>query len=523
MNQATINSVQRVAADRQLFNKRILIDTSKGPRCLAEVLEPWQEADEAAIEPSIQAIINGDTSNENVKRRVYLERPRGHDKTSAIARVAIRTLAARKAPGSGVWVASDRDQAALGREAIRRLLTFNPPLQKFIDAQRDKIVFENGSQLDIISSDAGSAYGRLDDLIIADEITHWKENAEPLWQALYSTAPKRNSLVFIIANSGYMDTWPWRIREAARQSPDWIFSRLEGVKASWITAKTLEEQRRFLPRMAYSRLWENLWVSAAGDAIAAEDISCSFERKLSPLTTPEPNNMYVGGLDLGVSRDWSAFVVIGKAKDGRVRVAQVHVWKPPPGGKVPLDSVASAIFKAHETFKLRAVAADPSQAHLMIQQLQKQGVRISERPQTGARLQEQADAVIEVFSSRQIDCIDDPRLRFDLEHLRLEARSYGWRLCSDRGPEGHGDIASGLSIALAAARSLKPTRQFAIGVGGQPLVGGHPPAGNEYRPNWHTGHRGDFAPEPIDPATIGPGHVAFHSLHAALNAARLEP
>jgi len=243
MSQAA-NSIQRVAANRGEFDARLLIDTAKGPRRLADVIEPWQERDEAALEPSIQAVIGN--RREGVRMRAYLERARGHDKTGFCARTAIRALAGRKAPGSAVWVASDRDQAALGREAINRLLTFNEVLRKFIDCQKDKVTFKNGSQLDIISSDAGSAYGRLDDLIVVDEITNWKDNAQPLWEAMISTAPKRNALVLVISNAGYQDGWQWKIREAARTSPEWLFSRLEGPVASWITPAQLDEQRRFL-------------------------------------------------------------------------------------------------------------------------------------------------------------------------------------------------------------------------------------------------------------------------------------
>ena len=49
----------------------------------------------------------------------------------------------------------------------------------------------------------------------------------------------------------------------------------------------------------------------------------------------------------------------------------------------------------------------------------------------------------------------------DLRHLRVEERSYGVRLVSDRGINGHGDLATALTIGLATAKNCK-SRQFAV-------------------------------------------------------------
>ena len=111
-----------------------------------------------------------------------------------------------------------------------------------------------GGSITIESSEVGSSYGILPDLIVADEVTHWKED-DGLWSSLISSAAKRQNCLFLaITNSGFVDSWAWRARETVPTDSGWIFSRMEGVKAPWLSEKTLEEHRRMLPQVAFNRL-----------------------------------------------------------------------------------------------------------------------------------------------------------------------------------------------------------------------------------------------------------------------------
>ena len=113
----------------------------------------------------------------------------------------------------------------------------------------------------------GSSYGILPDLIIADELAHWQGDGG-LWHSLISSAAKRsNCLLVVISNAGFVDSLAVGRREAARTDPAWIFCRLDGPEASWLTADRLAEQRRMLPAVAYARLWGNQWCSGGGDAL----------------------------------------------------------------------------------------------------------------------------------------------------------------------------------------------------------------------------------------------------------------
>ncbi len=147
------------------------------------------------------------------------------------------------------------------------------------------------------------------DALLIDEITHWPANAEGLWHSLISTAAKKETtFLCIIANSGWAESWQWNVREAARTDPDWYFSRLNGPPP-WITPKRLEEQRRMLPPLAFARLWLNEFSASGGDALTPADVHAAFS-EAEPMTGGEPGFIFIGGLDLGLVRDFSAFVIL---------------------------------------------------------------------------------------------------------------------------------------------------------------------------------------------------------------------
>jgi phage terminase large subunit-like protein len=335
--------------------------------------------------------------------------------------------------------------------------------------------------------------------MLADEIVHWRNR--DLWDSLFSaTAKKAEALLIVATNAGHevdergKETWQFGLRENVRLSGDWYFSALDGPMASWLRAKHLEEQRRLLPQAAFDRLWMNRWVARAGDALDPDDIEKAIT--LNGPTGPERGYAYFGGTDLGLSRDGSAVVIVGvhvghcerlpiaevqrrrpptieamldngilESREDenryttlyhqpmhRLRLAAVHLWKPQPGKQVDLDQVERTIIDAHQRFRLGAIACDPWQAGLLIQRLQRAGAPAEDTPFTHGNLQAMASHVMESFREKEIDLFPYPQLIADLRSLRVVEKSYGIRLDSPRGPDGHGDCATALALAILAAR-----------------------------------------------------------------------
>jgi hypothetical protein len=489
------------------FRSALLIDSDSGPQRLGAICDDWQRRDFEALDDGWKAVAGVGNVTAPVLR-AWLERSRGHSKTSDLAVMVAWALFASSRRLSGVLAAADRDQAKLLRDAVSKLVRLNPWLAEYITVQEGKILNPHtGSECVVIASDVASSYGLLCDFIICDEVTHWADRG--LWDSLLSTAAKRKTcLLLCITNAGFCDRWQFTIREAIRNDPSWYFSRLDGPKARWITADRLAEQRRLLPDIAYRRLWLNEWSGGSGDAIHPDDLLAALTMT-GPMDGKELGWAYVSGLDLSVSRDATALVTLAintgwtEVKEapqrkttpinralieaglieprrnegpqyinhpgtGRIRLADVRVWEPHNGSRVDLSEVEATIIATHERFSLSAVAADPFQAALMVERLQRRGLPIYTLDQTGITLQAQATAVLDAFRERIVDLYPHDQLLADLAGLQIAERNYGFRLVSPRATRmdthatQHGDTATGFSIgALAAKRAvLRPVRQI---------------------------------------------------------------
>lgn len=479
-------------SDPSYFRASLVIDADGTPRRLGDVLGPWQRSDFAALDPGWKRAA-GQAATGGCSR-AWLERPRGHSKTLDIAIQTTWALFAARRKLKGAAAAGDLDQAGLLRDAIEGLRRCNPWLSEIITVQKERVVNKHtGSELSILTSDAPTSYGLTPGFIVADEVTHWAKR--DLWDSLISAAAKRaNCLVVVITNAGFQDSWQWEIREAIRQDHGWYFSRLDGPVASWITPDRLAEQRRLLPEIAYRRLWLNEWSSGSGDALNPEDISRAVILS-GPTVKQEPGWAYAAGLDLGLSRDASALVIIAKhvgwleilekqapelsyrervlidaglmarpgltptfvdhPGTGRLRLVDVKVWTPTAGRKVSVEAIEQAIIEASERFEGLRVGVDPWQAAYLVERLRKRGLSIEPVDFMANNLKPMCSAVLEAFSEGAIDLYDHPRLLADLKALRVEERQYGVRLVSPRGPSGHGDAATGLSIALHVLRGIE--------------------------------------------------------------------
>lgn len=497
MNATIIRAMQ---SDPAVFRQHLLIDGDSGPRRLGECLDPWQRADFEATDGGWKRVAGVPT--ENPIQRAYLERARGHSKTSDQACMATWVLLASQRQISGVAAAADRDQSRLLRDGIAKLISLNPWLTEIIDAQSYRVVNKiTGSTLDILSSEAATSYGLTPSFVLADELTHWHNDA--LWISLFSAAAKRvDCMLTIISNAGTGcgSSWQWNVREAARLSDDWYFHSLDGPQASWISEKHLAEQRRMLPPLAFDRLWLNRWTSGSGDALTEADITAAVLHD-KPWRTRKSGWVFVGGLDIGLAKDATAFVVVAKnvgettitekpRKDrntlprplaimaelgmegapyapefdevvnvvegtGKLRVAAVQLWKPERGQRVDLAEVERAIVRAHEHYGLSRLCYDPHQCEYLSDRLEAAGVPVERVPFSGANLQAMATSVLDAFSARNIELYDHPQLLADLRNLRVEEKSYGVRLTSPRGPSGHGDAATALALSIFASRAFE--------------------------------------------------------------------
>lgn len=427
---------------------------------LGNRIDDWQQRDFVAMDAGWQTVAGRQLStvdNSKPFMRAYLERPRGHSKTTDIALSVVWVLMAAKRQVRGVVASGDRDQALLDRNAIEVICRAHPWIADVLEVRADRVVNRHtGSTCEIISSDADTSYGLLVDFIICDELTHWGDSGEALWNSLFSAAPKKqNCLLLIIANAGLGmgSSWQWRVREAARTDADWYFSRLDGPVASWIDPAHLAEQQRFLPTQVFNRLWRNEWTSAAGDMLTREDIEAAVTGSVQPLHSAEDGWAYMAGLDLSTRRDHSALVIVGvKPDEQKVRLASVQSWAPLPGKDIDLEEIELAVLQAAWAFPGLNVGADPWQAEMLMQRCRRQHVNIFPIHFVGRMLDSMATAMLQIFRERLFAMYRDEQLIDQLLRLRIVEKGFGLKIEAPRSSAGgHCDSAMALAIALLLA------------------------------------------------------------------------
>ena len=488
--QANLTDLQR---NLDAYLAAVHVETDVEPQPFAKVADPWQKRDIRAIAPAIEKLVNP-KAPEPEQRRCWWVRPRGHSKTADVAMLIVRVLAFSKRRRRGVWIASDKDQGCEGLDAIATLCRHNHWLGGLLTIRADKV--ENartGSTLYFTTSDVSSAFGWKDcDLFVLDELTHWRTNGEELWTAMYSAAGKRKGAVLFASMNAGFDGWQRDLRNKAAADPNWIFSELPDAAASWIDRKQLEDQRKYLPQVAFDRLWRNRWSSGGGDALTPEDIAAAFDPSLQPMDY-DPGWTFCAGVDLGLKRHGAAVVIVAVPQGGRsgpIRLAHHKLWRPTYGTKVNTLEVEQHLLDCLDKFDLQRIGFDPWQMEHLAQRLEvisgehrrNVGRRFLESPfmveipPTGANLRKIATMTIEFFKDRRVRCYDCQPLRADLHKLRCEEKSYGVRLTSPDDETGHGDTFSAFALALLIAHELAGEETATVSIGDQPSPGPYPGA-----------------------------------------------
>jgi hypothetical protein len=385
--------------------------------------------------------------------QIWAEAVKGASKDCDAALVLLWLIAFAKVALDVQVGASDEDQSNEMLKAAKAWLATISWLDGRVRAQSSKLVCKStDSTITFVASDAsGGAHGSRCQLYVINEITHIAKTE--FWQTLLDNAVKVDGCVWILTNAGFTETDAYKLREACRTSPRCGFHQFKGP-TPWQDAEKVEARRVTSPPINHMRLFEGIWAAGTGDALGRDVIDAAFCQNVRPLQGPSDGMVFVGGVDLSVSRDNSVLVILGKTRDDRYRLADLICWTPPRGGKIDQSVVEDAILQAHRTFGLKKIACDPYQCESLVQRLQKVGIPIEVRQQTGKQLTEQAMLVCEVFNSRRIDLFEHEMLRRELSKLYIEAKSYGLRLVSPRDNFGHGDIVTALAIALTAAKPL---------------------------------------------------------------------
>jgi len=380
-------------ADRessQSFRKylnRVVIDSRPQPKRFGDIAEQWQwdraEAITAAVEQAA-----GLRSDYNGPLNFYFGYSKGHDKSSFVARLCNWFLAYSKYRAKAFACAADAEQASIIRQCMEAEAALNPWLLKRLTIL-NRVAYSSytGASLEILASDAASGQGKLPDLLIMDEVTHWQN--KDFFDAMYSARNKRPTCVTIICcNAGHFDTWQYELRNIAKESKSWhFFEQPVGVQlASWMSSERIAEDRKLLTPTEARRLLDNEWIDPgeeAGfvtlqDALACEEdkLEHSFSCGSRPHRLP---HHYIAAIDYGVRNDRTALCVghFDKVEE-KVIIDRLDTYQGSADKPVTIKLVEKWIEEVKADYQYISFVIDPYQMLSTIQKYQHRSYDIRE-------------------------------------------------------------------------------------------------------------------------------------------------
>jgi hypothetical protein len=420
----------------------------------AAAIDPW------IITELLGPVFQLDDEGLPLHRLVYDELGRGHGKSLYAAAFALAEATLHSSTET-IVAAADTEQASIVLEHIDGFVERSPMLQALVERGPNVRLFAGGSRVRVISSDAATAWG-LGGVyrrfrVVLDELTAWKDGrGKELFEALASATGKvADAQTLVLSNAGWNAdrAWQFNIRETAEREPWARLYSPEGVVASWISPKWIEQQRALLPPAAFERVILNRWVSQEGDFVSAQQLDACTDSRLTRIATG--NGSFYGAVDLGLTKDRTAFAIV-QARAGRFELAELQIWTGTRSQPVSIEQVERANVDASQRFPGLRINADRWQFEGSLQRLRAQGIRIEKFEFTPSSVQRLSESLYRSITSRTLALpAGETELRRELLGLVTKEGPHGWRFDHRAGGFSDQAVALAMAVHLAEQRTRR--------------------------------------------------------------------
>ena len=385
----------------------------------------------------------------------FLTRPRSASKTTDLAAVCCVALVEQLPPGARCYAfAADRDQARLLIDALAGLVVRTPGMGGAVRVDRYQAVTPAGAMLEVLSSDAPSAYGLRFHLAVVDELTMWPGEHRATWAAVLSAVPKvRGARLVCLGSAGDPAHWSYRVRQRARTSGRWRLHEVPGP-VPWVDPGDLEEQRALLTDSQFERLHLNRWTPSEDRLVSVERLSDAVV--LNGPQDCQPGVTYAMGVDLGLRSDRTAIAVCHaeRVEDGprgqrRVVLDRLVVFGGTREREVSVADVEAAVLECWRLYRRPKVRLDPWQMIGVAQRLRLRGVQVEEWSYSAQRYGAMASTLFALLRDGMLALYRDDALLDELANVRLKETLPG-QVRIDHDPDKHDDQAVALGMAATA-------------------------------------------------------------------------
>ena len=387
-------------------------------------LEPWQW--EGIIKP-----LFGWKKKSNGKRRfrrAYIQIPKKNGKSTLCAAIALYMLGADRELSAEVYsAATERAQAAIVFKVAKDMLR-NSPVSRFFRKNRNTITVPRlGSVYVAVSKDTKAQHGLNTHCLIFDELHALKDaelyevmtdgssdaREQPLHITITTAGADRTSICYeeyihakevlkdetadeemlaVIYEPGEHDDWR-DPRVWAKVNPNLGIS----IQPEIIAAACKRAQKQPRKENSFKRLRLNMWTSSVTRWLSSEDWDkCGRDYKPEDLK----GKICYGGLDLSSTIDLAAFGLLFSEPDGlyeltkffmpedRIEEASERDGVPynqwvkegliiaTPGNVIDYEAIVAEVERAKAFYELQEVGFDPYNATMIVQVLEKRGVKM---------------------------------------------------------------------------------------------------------------------------------------------------
>jgi phage terminase large subunit-like protein len=369
--------------------------------------------------------------------------PRGHGKSRLGGTLAVHHLLTE--PQAAIYVAAaSREQASIIYAYAREVARHPALADAGLVVRHLELRAPDGGFLKVLASDAPRLHGLTPSLCLVDELHAFRDSQ--VYVALRTALLKRpGAKLWTLSTAGQGEDSPLgQLRARGLSQPDvrqdgaltttqgedfamleWAVPAGEEVTpetaklanpAPWIGLKGLRSQFAALPLHEFSRYHAGRWTQRAG-AFLPEG---AFDAAVGSPTF-EPGEPIWVGCDVGGSEAATAVAWVNEA-------GAVGVWV-----ETAEDAVLRAAEKVrelHRDFSISEFCYDPWRARQVALELEREGVRCVEFPQTDVRMVPASATLRAAVVERRLTLPDDPELRRHFANAVAAHSRRGWRIAS---------------------------------------------------------------------------------------------
>lgn len=389
-----------------------------------------------------------------------------------------------KEPRYAAIAAWDAEQTQISRRTGEQLIERHPWLRAHYRVQRNSIVFTEEVReprtggvytvehlAEFLSRDTKGSHGLNISLKIHNEF--WADADYGFEEALVVSPSRRSPLTIYASYHGLrQDERPGiplhDLRERVKAGDPRIFHSFvggEGDRAPellvpWRTPQWKADQQALFAHAPnrYRRMILNLPAGPDAGLVSFSELE-DARMALDEPAGPEPGCTYFLCGDLGAVNDWT--VLLGGHLDARNRLVidlERH-WRGSHAAPVSFTEVGETIVELHRRFRFEQVVIDAWQAHLLVEQLQRQRVPASIITLDGGKLDRMVTQLKAAFTRRAVlipERLSD--LREQLESLqaveagrRRDLLKFQPGVTTGNTAQSHDDLAVTLAMLLDLA------------------------------------------------------------------------